>query len=142
MFSVHPCYSTAPTGGEAGVKLLPKQMKKVARSVCLSGVRNDGCGSIKWMKAMLPPFFSAGIAPHLHGSIGDTEGVIFPTSQFTEVHSALQTPEEVWGGLIESIYTKSTCLTEALRSHHKVTEHVPPYRCMPSELSQEKASPQ
>lgn len=37
---------------------------------------------------MLPPFFCTGIAPHLHGSIGDTEGVIFPTRQFfSEVHS-------------------------------------------------------
>lgn len=33
------------------------------------------------MKA-LPPFFCAAIAPHLHGSTGDTKGVIFPTSQF------------------------------------------------------------
>lgn len=39
------------------------------------------------MKA-LPPFFCTGIAPHLHGSIGDTKGVIFPTSQFfSEVQS-------------------------------------------------------
>lgn len=39
------------------------------------------------MKA-LPPFFCAAIAPHLHGSTGDTKGVIFPTSQFfSEVHS-------------------------------------------------------
>lgn len=31
MFPGHPCYSMASTGGvEAGVKLLPKQMKKVA----------------------------------------------------------------------------------------------------------------
>lgn len=33
------------------------------------------------MKA-LPPFFCTAIAPHLHGSTGDTKGVIFPTSQF------------------------------------------------------------
>lgn len=33
-------------------------------------------------------FFCSAIALHLHGSIGYTIGVIFPTSQFfTEVHS-------------------------------------------------------
>lgn len=30
----------------------------------------------------ITPVFCAEIAPHLHGCIGDTEGVIFPTSLF------------------------------------------------------------
>lgn len=33
-------------------------------------------------ESVTPVFSAPAIAPHLHGSTGDTKGVIFPTSQF------------------------------------------------------------
>lgn len=90
-------------------------------SLCLSLGKDDGCGSIKWMKVMLPPLSCTRIAPHLHGSIGDTEGVTFPTSQyFSGVHSA-ETLEAVVGAVMERanlfIY-KSTSVPDDLQILH------------------------
>lgn len=50
----------------------------------------------------ITPVFCTGIAPHLHGCIADTEGVIFPTNQlFYGVRSDFTDIRDSGGGCNE-----------------------------------------
>lgn len=64
-------------------------------------------------ESFTPVFFCTGIAPHLHGSIGDTKGVIFPTSQFfSEVHC-----DFTGTGRLEAVMERADQGTNIINSH-------------------------